>query len=238
VSEPPTNPNRQLEDVAVEFVIAQERAHGRNARDGRGRGPGDVESDGRVIEIKAFSGKWRSGLLYFTPPQLRAGETDPNYHVYVVENVGQGDPAKFELSVLHGDDLRRLFALAQVHRLFVPIRAADRARLLRIDGTPVRERQTAAVQRGASRSEGTQPHWIQADSVRGMVVAAWESAGRPQWDLDRTIAATEEADDALDQQELDPAPTFRLHRRLGDRAAVKGWVQGCKFPWLASRGKS
>ncbi|MGH2796140.1 MAG: protein NO VEIN domain-containing protein [Thermoleophilaceae bacterium] len=233
---PRANPNQQLEDIAVEFVIAQEREHGRNARDSRGRGAGDVESDDRVIEIKAFSGRWRTGLLYFTPPQLEHGERDPNYHVYVVENIAQGDPAKFELSILHGEDLRRLFASAQVHRLFVPIRAADRARFLRLDGTPVGG-QGRDTRPRVDRDRGPEPHWVQADSVRGMVIAAWQTAGSPEWDLDRTIAAAEEADDALEQQELDPAPTFRSHRRRGDHAAVKGWVQGCRFPWLASTAK-
>jgi hypothetical protein len=229
------HPNRQLEDTAVRFVIEQERAQGRQARDVRGYGPGDVESSGRAIEIKAFRQKWRTGLLYFTPPQLEQGERDPNYYVYVVENIGQEDPAKFELSVLHGDDLRRLFALAQVHRLFVPIRAADRARFQRLDGTPVGRTRAPGVRATAIQAPTTEPHWVQADSVRGMVIAAWQSAGSPTWDLDRTVAATEEADDALDQQGLDPAPTFRSHRRGGGRAAVEKWVRGCRFPWLTAR---
>src|SRR5713226_7813270 len=108
--------NRAIEKAAIEFVIEQEWLYGRAARDTRGHGAGDVESGGRIIEVKAFGTGWRSGLLYFTPPQLREGEQNADYYVYIVENVAQGDPAKFDLRVLHGDDLRRLFADAKPYR--------------------------------------------------------------------------------------------------------------------------
>ncbi|MDQ6857489.1 MAG: hypothetical protein M3Z65_00665 [Chloroflexota bacterium] len=126
--------NPAIEAAAVAFVIEQERLEGRTARDTRGHGGGDVESDGRTIEVKGFS-KWglkSTGLLYFTPPQVRQAESNPHFYVYVVENVAQGDPSKFELRVLHGDDLRRLFAGAKPHRVYVPVRAADYARLTRL----------------------------------------------------------------------------------------------------------
>ncbi|MEK6206938.1 MAG: DUF3883 domain-containing protein [Chloroflexota bacterium] len=127
--------NPAIEKAAIAYVIECERRHGRTARDARGSGlggVGDVESDGRIIEVKADGGWWRTGRLYFTPPQLREGEQNPNYYVYIVENVAQGDPSKFELRVLHGEDLQRLFAGAKVHRLYVPVRAADYARLTRL----------------------------------------------------------------------------------------------------------
>src|SRR5882762_7540358 len=89
--------NVAVERAAVAFVIEQERLAGRTARDTRGRGVGDVESDRRVIEVKAFSREWRSGVLYFTPPQLREGGQNQDYYVYIVENVGQGNPSKFGL---------------------------------------------------------------------------------------------------------------------------------------------
>jgi hypothetical protein len=127
--------NPAIENRAVEFVIEMERQEGRSARDTRGRGAGDVESEGRVIEVKGFSryGLRSARVLYFTSPQMREGQRNENYYVYVVENVAQGDPSKFEVRVLHGEDLRRLFTEAKVHRFYVPVRAADYARLWRLD---------------------------------------------------------------------------------------------------------
>lgn len=128
--------NPAIEKAAIKFVIEQERRQGRTATDARGSGlggRGDVESDGRIIEVKAFSqwGLRGTGLLLFTPSQLREGERNADYYVYIVENVAQGDPSKFELRVLHGENLQRLFAGAKPQRLYVPVRAADYARLRR-----------------------------------------------------------------------------------------------------------
>ncbi len=44
-----------------------------------------------------------------------------------------GDPAKFELRVLHGEDLRRLFADAKPQRSYVAVRKADYERMERLD---------------------------------------------------------------------------------------------------------
>jgi hypothetical protein len=129
--------NPAIEHAAIRFVIEQERRHGRSARDARGSGlggAGDVVSDGRIIEVKAFA-KWglkTTGLLLFTPGQLREGARNVDYYVYIVENVKQGDPAKFELRILHGEDLRRLLAGAKPQRFYVPVRGADYARLTRL----------------------------------------------------------------------------------------------------------
>lgn len=120
--------NAAVQRAAVQFVVEYERAYGRNARDtSRGGAPGDIASDGRVIEVKSCGGfdVRTDGLLYFTPPQLREGGSNPEYYVYIVENVRQGDPTKFELRILHGEQLRRLFAGAKPHRFYVPVRAAD-----------------------------------------------------------------------------------------------------------------
>jgi hypothetical protein len=126
--------NPAIEKAAIAYVIDCEQRQGRAARDARGSGlggAGDVESDGRIIEVKAFS-KWglkSTGLLLFTPAQLREGERNANYYIYIVENVAQGDPSKFELRELHGTDLQRLLAGAKPQRFYVPVRAADYARL-------------------------------------------------------------------------------------------------------------
>lgn len=130
--------NPAIEKAAIAFVIDCERRQGRAARDARGSGlggAGDVESDGRIIEVKAFS-KWglkSTGLLLFTPGQLRVGLASANYYIYIVENVAQGNPSKFELRVLHGADLQRLLAGAKPQRFYVPLRAVDYARLTRLD---------------------------------------------------------------------------------------------------------
>jgi hypothetical protein len=95
-----------------------------------------VESRGRIIEVKAF-GRFAElrteGTLLFTPPQLLVGAENAAYFVYVVENVAQGDPSKFEIRVLYGDDLRRLFAGAKPQRSYVTVHVADYLKMPRLD---------------------------------------------------------------------------------------------------------
>lgn len=128
---------------AVQFVIEYERSQRRVARDtSNGGAAGDVESAGRVIEVKACSGfdLRARRLLYFTPPQLREGERNADYYVYIVENIAQGDPSKFELRILHGEQLRRLFAGAKPHRFYVPVHAAEYEQLERTTSTQVTDK--------------------------------------------------------------------------------------------------
>ena len=127
--------DKTIEDAAVRRVIEQERRLGRAARDMR-RHPGapDIESGDRKIELKVLGAWLRTrGLLLFTPGQIRKAEQDPDYYVYIVENVTQGDPSKFEVRVLHGDELRRLCAGAKPQRVYVPVRVADYAKLPRLE---------------------------------------------------------------------------------------------------------
>lgn len=127
--------DKTIEDRAVRFVIDQERRLGREARDTRRKpGAADVESSGRIIEIKASS-DWAvrsNGLLYVTGPQLRRA-SDPNFYLYVVENVSQGDPSKIEIRVLHGEELQRLFSGAKPDIYYVPVRAGDYKKLPRLE---------------------------------------------------------------------------------------------------------
>lgn len=58
----------------------------------------------------------------------------------------------------------------------------------------------------------------------------WDENGRPSWNLDQTIVVSEQADDTLEGQGLNPAPRFRTERRAGDRSYVRTWVMGCHFP--------
>ena len=129
--------NTAIENAAIDFVIEYERQQGRTARDARHSGQGgvgDVESDGRNIEVKAFStwGLRTTGLMLVTLGQLREGLERDNYYIYIVENVAQGDRSKFELRILEGGALRRLFEGAKPQRFYVPVRAADYGRLTRV----------------------------------------------------------------------------------------------------------
>ena len=102
--------NKAKEDAAVAWVMEVERAAGRQPRDTRYAGaPADVESPPRLIEIKSFGTSSRGDDLLMEARQVEEARRNPdNYYVYVVENVGQGDPAKFTLRVLGGARLRRL----------------------------------------------------------------------------------------------------------------------------------
>lgn len=127
--------DKTIEDAAVRHVIDRERQLGREARDMR-RHPGapDLESGNRKIELKVVGGWLRArGLLLFTPGQIRKAEQDPDYYVYIVENLNQGDPSRFEVRVLHGDMLRQLCAGAKPQRVYVPVRVGDYAELPRLE---------------------------------------------------------------------------------------------------------
>jgi hypothetical protein len=127
--------NKQVEDAAIRFVIEQERRFGRDARDTRYRGAAaDIESGGRVIEVKAVGGRLRGYGLPVEARQIEEARSNTNFWIYIVENVVQGDPAKFELRVLGGDQLRRLLANAREHRYFeVPVPVAEYAKIPRLD---------------------------------------------------------------------------------------------------------
>ena len=58
--------------------------------------------------------------------QVDEARRNPDYYVYVVENVGQGDPAGFSLRVLGGTRLQRLLKRAKEYRGYsVPWPVAD-----------------------------------------------------------------------------------------------------------------
>lgn len=57
---------------------------------------------------------------------MERGRVDPSFYLYVVENVGQGDPAAFTLKVLNGDRLRRMLERAKPRTSYeVPWPVAD-----------------------------------------------------------------------------------------------------------------
>ncbi len=104
-----------------------ERANGRDPSDTRYRGaPADIESPPRVIEVKAFGTSNRGYELLMEVSQVEEARRNPNFFVYVVENVRQGDPAEFTLRVLGGSRLQRLLERAREYSGFsVPWPVAD-----------------------------------------------------------------------------------------------------------------
>jgi hypothetical protein len=99
------------------------------------RAPADLESDGRTIEVKAFGGWLRTqGALLLEARQVHEAGRNPKFYACVVENVAQGDPAKFELRVIGGHHLQDLFAGGKKHHYFeIPVRAAEYAKLSRLE---------------------------------------------------------------------------------------------------------
>lgn len=111
--------NKDVEDAAIAFVIDHERHHGRTAYDTRHRGaPADVQSDDRLIEIKATGRSARGQDLWLEVRQVEEARVNPNFHVYVVDNVRQGNPDKFRLIDLHGEVLARLLERAKEQRYY------------------------------------------------------------------------------------------------------------------------
>jgi len=127
VLEPPAD-REGLEDAAIAFVIEQEAAAGRTARDIRGRrlAAGHVESGERIVEVVAVATTLYGRELWLEPHQYEAARAHPDrFWLYVVENVGQGDPARFRLTRLGGERLQRLLGDAVKHRFYtVPMPGA------------------------------------------------------------------------------------------------------------------
>ena len=103
-----------LNFLGGKHVLAHESANGREATDTRGRqAPADVETNGRVIEVKAFGLSARGNDLWLETRQFDEARTNGQFHIYVVENVRQGNPAAFRLIDLHGEVLARLLERAR-----------------------------------------------------------------------------------------------------------------------------
>jgi hypothetical protein len=124
---PELRSNRAVEDAAIEYVVALERAHGRQPRDVRfTRSPVDIESPPRLIEVKAVGASARGYELPFEVTQYKAALGNPDFYLYVVDNVRQGDPGQFQLRVLGGDRLQGMLARAKEFRAYtVPWPSAD-----------------------------------------------------------------------------------------------------------------
>jgi hypothetical protein len=88
--------NKAIEDAAVSWVMDYERSKGREPTDTRYTGaPADIESTNRIIEVKAFGRSNRGYDLWLEPRQVEEARRNPDFYLYVVENVRQGDPSAF-----------------------------------------------------------------------------------------------------------------------------------------------
>jgi hypothetical protein len=117
----PITSNRAVENAAILFVLAREAAYGRTAHDTRGTGAaGDVASEGRVIEVKAYGGSARGQDLWLEPRQIEEALGNADFWLYVVENVRQGDPAQFKLLEIGGEALQTLL-VRRVERRYYTI---------------------------------------------------------------------------------------------------------------------
>ena len=123
--------NREVENRAIAAVIAYELSQGRNARDARGQCAGDVLSDDRVIEVKAYSRSARGTQLWLEPDQYAHALDNPNFWIYVVDQIADGAPHVIPIG---GDDLVTLAASASESTYYLaPLRVGDYDRLAPAD---------------------------------------------------------------------------------------------------------
>lgn len=120
VKRPPLKGNKAIEQAAAAWVMDLERAAGRVPEDRRyvRASAGDLWSPPRTIELKTTGTSFRGWFLWLEPVQVEAARSDPNFYIYVVENVAQGDPQQFTLKVIHGEQLARLLAKVTERRYF------------------------------------------------------------------------------------------------------------------------
>jgi hypothetical protein len=124
----PLSGNKAIEDAAIAFVMKLEREAGRAPQDRRYEAAfaADISSPPRIVEVKAVGGSQRGWTLWLEVAQVNEARTNPDFYVYVVDNVRQGDPAKFGLKVLGGQRLTRLLERAKERRYFeVPLPVAE-----------------------------------------------------------------------------------------------------------------
>ncbi len=111
--------NRAIEDAAIAHVLDWEAAHGRPSHDTRGTGAAaDVAGVHRTIEVKAYGGLARGQDLWLEPRQVAEGRHNPNFWLYIVENIRQGDPARFRLLQIGGEALQAMLDRAVERRYF------------------------------------------------------------------------------------------------------------------------
>jgi hypothetical protein len=63
----------------------------------------DVKIDDRIIEVKAYGRSARGQDLWLEARQVAEAESHPDFWVYVVDTVRQGDPVEYCLRLLGGE---------------------------------------------------------------------------------------------------------------------------------------
>lgn len=205
--------NKAIEDAAIAWVMELERAAGRQPRDTRYRGaPADIESPPRLIEVKAFGKSNRGYDLWLETRQVEEARRNPDFYVYVVENVAQGDPANFTLKVLGGERLARLLERAKEQRYYtVPWPVAE------YDGAPTALEDGDARPQAAARP--TPAHVEPAPSGSSMasdevIVFRGDDAAYLRWLAEHPAGYVVNA-------ERNPKPSYlKLHR------ATCTWISG------------
>lgn len=111
--------NRAVEDAAIAFVKEREQASGRKAIDTRGTGgAADLVSGERLIEVKAYGTSSRGQDLWLEVRQVEEARQNPNFWLYIVENIRQGDPQQFRLLEIGGEHLQSLLVRARERRYY------------------------------------------------------------------------------------------------------------------------
>lgn len=122
--------NREVEDRAIAYVIAYEKAAGRIASDTRIDRVARVDvvsrdeatKQERHIEIKAYGGSGRGEALWLETAQIEILESVPNPHLYIVTNVRSPEPGSVRILDLAGDELRERLAAKRSRAYFeVPL---------------------------------------------------------------------------------------------------------------------
>jgi hypothetical protein len=111
--------NKQIENAAISWVLDYERSRGRNPQDTRGMGPTDIKSPPLSIEVKAYGTTGRGQDLWLEPPQYEEARENPNFQLYVVENVRRGDSTLFTLRVIEGKQLVEMVQRARERRYYL-----------------------------------------------------------------------------------------------------------------------
>lgn len=136
--------NHEVEDRAIAYVIAYEKAAGRTATDtcidrvARVDVVSKDEATGqqRHIEIKAYGGSGRGEDLWLERAQIEVLESVPNPHLYIVTHVRSPEPGSVRILDLTGDELREGLAAKRPKEHFeVPLPTSMYDKMLAKSGT-------------------------------------------------------------------------------------------------------
>jgi hypothetical protein len=98
--------------------------HGRRSRSFVEETPaykaGYIASPLRTIELKAIARSARGSELPLETPQLEAALNDPDFYLFVVDNVRHGDPGQFKLRILGRERLQRLLRVKEQRYYALP----------------------------------------------------------------------------------------------------------------------